>query len=66
MTLNQTEKVLEAAKAKAKEIAVPMNIATVDEGANQRSFCRMGDALLGCADIAIKKAKTSRLFNLSS
>jgi uncharacterized protein GlcG (DUF336 family) len=66
ITLVQLEKVLEAAKAKAKELKVPMSIATVDEGANLKSFCRMDDALLGSADIAIKKAKTSRLFNMSS
>jgi uncharacterized protein GlcG (DUF336 family) len=55
ISLSQSEKVLEAAKAKAKELKVPMSIATVDEGANLKLFCRMDDALLGCADIPIKK-----------
>lgn len=62
ITSQQADKVLEYAKAKAKEIKIPMNIAVVDEGANMKSFYRMDDALLGCIDIAIKKAKTSRLF----
>lgn len=62
ITSQQADKVLEYAKAKANEIRVSMNIALVDEGANLKSFCRMDDALLGCVDIAIKKAKTSRLF----
>ena len=66
VTLNQAEIILEAAKAKAKEIGVAMNIAIVDEGANLKLFYRMDDAMLGCADIAIKKAKTSRLFNKES
>ncbi len=62
ITSQQADKVLEFAKAKAKEIKIPINIAIVDEGANLKSFCRMDDALLGSVDIAIKKAKTSRLF----
>lgn len=66
VTINQVETILEAAKAKAKEIGVAMNIAIVDEGANLKLFYRMDDAMLGCADIAIKKAKTSRLFNIDS
>lgn len=66
VTLNQSEKIIEATKAKANEIGVAMNIAIVDEGANLKSFLRMDGALLGCADIAIKKAKTSRFFDIDS
>ena len=66
ITLHQAETILKAATAKANEIGVAMNIAIVDEGANLKLFCRMDDAMLGCADIAIKKAKTSRLFNNDS
>ncbi len=66
VTSSQSEKVLDAAKSKAKEIGVAMNIAIVDEGANLKAFVQMDDALLGCCDIAIKKAKTSRFFNINS
>ncbi|WKL49660.1 heme-binding protein [Flavobacterium pectinovorum] len=66
VTSAQSEKIIEAAKAKANEIGVAMNIAIVDEGANLKSFLRMDEALLGCADIAIKKAKTSRFFDKDS
>jgi uncharacterized protein GlcG (DUF336 family) len=66
ITLIQAEKILKAAKEKAKQIGVPMNIAIVDEGANLKTFYRMDGALLGCADIAIKKAKTSRFFDMDS
>lgn len=63
---SQAEKVLKAAISKAKAIMVPMNIAIMDEGANLKLFYRMDGALLGSADIAIKKAKTSRLFEMNS
>ncbi|MDQ6814066.1 MAG: heme-binding protein [Bacteroidota bacterium] len=66
VTLNQAEKISEAAKAKAIEIAVPMNIAIVDEGANLVSFHRMDNAWLGSVDISIKKAKTARFFDMNS
>ena len=66
VTLDQAEKLSEAAKAKAKEIGVPMNIAIVDEGANLVSFHRMDKAWLGSVDIAIKKAKTARFFDMNS
>jgi len=66
VTLDQAEKISEAAKAKAKEIGVPMNIAIVDEGANLVSFHRMDNAWLGSVDISIKKAKTARFFDMNS
>jgi uncharacterized protein GlcG (DUF336 family) len=66
VTLDQAEKISEAAKAKAKEIGVPMNIAIVDEGANLVSFHRMDNAWLGSGDISIKKAKTARFFDMNS
>jgi uncharacterized protein GlcG (DUF336 family) len=66
ITLEQAELLSEAAKAKAKEIGVPMNIAIVDEGANLVSFHRMDNAWLGSVDIAIKKAKTARFFDMNT
>ena len=66
ITLEQAEKLSEAAKSKAKEIGVPMNIAIVDEGANLVSFHRMDNAWLGSVDISIKKAKTARFFDMNS
>jgi len=59
---DQAEKIMEAAISKAQEIQVPMNIAIVDSGAHLKLFTRMDGSLLGCADIAMKKAKTARLF----
>jgi uncharacterized protein GlcG (DUF336 family) len=66
INLEKAEKLSEAAKAKAKEIGVPMNIAIVDEGANLVSFHRMDNAWLGSVDISIKKAKTARFFDMNS
>jgi uncharacterized protein GlcG (DUF336 family) len=66
VTLEQAEQLSEAAKSKAKEIGVPMNIAVVDEGANLVSFHRMDNAWLGSVDIAIKKAKTARFFDMNT
>jgi len=66
VTLELAEKLSEAAKAKAKEIGVPMNIAIVDEGANLVSFHRMDNAWLGSIDISIRKAKTARYFDMNS
>jgi uncharacterized protein GlcG (DUF336 family) len=66
LTLDQAETLSEAAKAKAKAIGVPMNIAIVDEGANLVSFHRMDNAWLGSIDISIKKAKTARFFDMNT
>lgn len=66
LTAQQAATVIEAARAKADEIGVPMNIATVDAGANLKGFLRMDDAWLGSIDISIRKAKTARYFDMES
>jgi uncharacterized protein GlcG (DUF336 family) len=64
ITLKQAEAIIEKAKAKAVEIETKMNISVVDAGANQVAFVRMDGAWLGSADIALKKAKTARFFDM--
>ena len=64
ITMKQTQAVLEAAFEKAVEINTKMNIAVVDSGANLKAFVRMDGAWLGSVDIAIKKAKTARFFDM--
>ncbi len=64
LTLEQAQAVLKAAQAKAKAINVPMDIAIVDSGGNLKAFYRMDDAFIGSIDISIKKAVTSRYFNM--
>ena len=55
---------LQAAMEKAAEIGCNMNIAIVDAGANLKAFFRMEGAWLGSIDIALKKAKTARYFDM--
>lgn len=66
ITLEQAEAVIKAAKEKAKAIGVTMDIAVVDAGTNLTAFARMDGAWLGSIDIAIKKARTARFFNMET
>ncbi len=63
-TLDQAMAAIAAARQKAEEQGTLMDIAIVDAGANLKAFVRMDDAFLGSIDIAIKKARTARLFNM--
>ncbi|MEJ7661348.1 MAG: heme-binding protein [Hymenobacter sp.] len=64
ITLQQAQQAIEAAHQKARELNLKMNIAVVDAGANLTAFARMDGAWLGSVDIAIKKAKTARYFDM--
>ena len=66
ITLEQAEKMMAAAQQKAQEIDTKMNIAVVDAGANLTAFVRMDGAWLGSIDIAMKKARTARFFDMDS
>lgn len=61
---SKAQRMLEAAVKKSTELGVKMNIAIVDQGANLKAFQRMDGAWLGSIDIACKKAKTARLFDM--
>ena len=56
--------VMDVALARAKELKTLMNIAVVDTGANLKAFVRMDGAWRGSIDIAIKKARTARYFDM--
>ena len=64
ISLDQAHAALKAAIAKAEEIETKMDIAIVDAGGNLKAFARMDGAWLGSIDISIKKAKTSRFFDM--
>ena len=64
ITLQQAMVVLAAAREKAEELETKMDIAIVDAGANLKAFVRMDEAWLGSVDIAVKKAKTARFFDM--
>ena len=66
ITLEQAEKMINAAKEKSVGLDTKMNIAVVDAGANLVAFARMDGAWMGSLDIAIKKAKTSRFFDMNT
>lgn len=66
LTLNDARRIIAAAESKAAEIGQPMNIAVADEGGNLISHVRMDGAWLGSIDISIKKAYTSRAFNIAT
>jgi len=64
ITMEQARAVLEAALNKAEETNTKMDIAVVDVGANLKAFIRMDEAWIGSIDIAIKKARTARFFDM--
>jgi len=66
ISLAQAQSAVAAAVEKSTEIGVKMDIAVVDVGANLKAFVRMDDAWLGSIDIAIKKAKTARFFDMNT
>lgn len=66
ITLDQAQKVIEAARAKSQELGTKMDIAVIDSGMNLTAFVREDGAWLGSIDIAMKKAKTARSFNMDS
>lgn len=66
MTLAQAQKVVEAALTESKKIDTKMNVAVVDAGMNLVAFARQDGAWLGSIDIAMKKARTARGFDMDS
>src|SRR5271165_284247 len=66
MTLKEAKTIIAAGEAKATEIGQPMNIAVADEGGNLVAHVRMDGAWLGSIDISIKKAWTSRAFDVAT
>ncbi len=64
LTLEQARAAVNAALGRSKELGTKMNIAIVDAGANLKAFAREDGAWLGSIDIAIKKARTARFFDM--
>ena len=66
ISADQAQAVVDAARAKAADIDTKMDIAVVDAGGNLKAFLRMDGAWLGSIDIAIRKAKTARMFDMNT
>jgi uncharacterized protein GlcG (DUF336 family) len=64
--LADARRIIAAAEKKATEIGQPMNIAVADAGGNLIAHVRMDNAWLGSIDISIKKAWTSRAFDITT
>jgi uncharacterized protein GlcG (DUF336 family) len=64
--LEGARRVISAAEKKAKEIGQPMIIAVADEGGNIVAHVRMDNAWIGSIDISMKKAYTSRAFDIET
>lgn len=66
LTLEQAQRVVAAAIAESAKIGTKMNVAVVDCGMNLVAFAREDGAWLGSIDIAIKKARTARGFDMNT
>jgi uncharacterized protein GlcG (DUF336 family) len=66
LTLEAAERIVAAAKKKAAQIKTNMDIAVVDAGGNLKAFARMDGAWLGSIDIAQRKARTARWFDMET
>ena len=66
ISLNDAKNIMAAAENKAAAIGQPMNIAVADAGGNLIAHVRMDGAWIGSIDISIKKAFTSRAFDIAT
>ena len=66
MNLEDARRIIAAAEIMADEIGQPMNIAVADAGGNLVAHVRMDNAWMGSIDISIKKAWTSRAFDIAT
>ncbi|MCU1408258.1 MAG: cobalamin adenosyltransferase [Microbacteriaceae bacterium] len=66
VSLADARRVIAAGEDKAAEIGQPSNIAVVDAGGNLVAHVRMDGAWIGSIDISIKKAFTSRAFDITT
>jgi uncharacterized protein GlcG (DUF336 family) len=66
ITLEQGQEIQQAAAAKAKEIGIAASIVVLDAAGHLKAFVRMDDAWLGSIDVAMKKARTSVLFQMET
>ena len=66
ITAEQADRVMKASILKARELGISVCIAILDSGAHLKAFHRMDGAWSGVIDVAIKKAKTSALFEMET
>jgi uncharacterized protein GlcG (DUF336 family) len=64
LSLTEARRLVAAGEKKAQQLGIPYNIAVVDAGGDLITHVRMDGAWLGSIDISIKKAWTSRAFDM--
>jgi uncharacterized protein GlcG (DUF336 family) len=62
ITSDQAETLIRAAQSKAADMGVAVSVVVMDAAGHLKAFSRMDGAWLGSIDVAMKKAKTSVLF----
>ncbi len=66
LTSAQADALVKAAKSKADEIGVAVSVAVLDCAGHLKAFSRMDSAWLGSIDVAMRKARTSVLFEMET
>ncbi|MTE16341.1 GlcG/HbpS family heme-binding protein [Nocardia aurantiaca] len=64
LSMDTAARLADAGHKAAAALDVRMNIAIVDQAGHLLHFSRKEDALLGCIDLAQRKAKTAILFRM--
>jgi uncharacterized protein GlcG (DUF336 family) len=64
--VKQAERLILAATVKAEEIGIAVSIVVIDAGGHLKAFSRMDGAWLGSIDVAVRKARTSVLFEMET
>src|SRR5699024_10749303 len=66
ITLELAQSIIDASVQRATESDMLLNVAGVDAGSNLKAFARMDGAWLGSIDVAWKKARTARYFDMET
>jgi uncharacterized protein GlcG (DUF336 family) len=66
LTSDRADALIKAAKEKAAEIGIAASIVVLDAAGQLKAFSRMDGAWLGSIDVAMKKARTSVLFEMET
>jgi uncharacterized protein GlcG (DUF336 family) len=66
ITSERADSLIKAAKAKAVDIGIAVSVVVLDSGGHLKAFSRMDGAWLGSIDVAMKKARTSVLFEMET
>jgi uncharacterized protein GlcG (DUF336 family) len=62
LSCEQADTLIAGARAKAKAIGIAVSVAILDSAGHMKAFSRMDGAWLGSSDVALRKARTSILF----